>query len=252
MDDKTKGLIDRLLELERIAQQATPGPWCVESLGEKGDGSNVIGVAFGPDDQNAERPLSGWLEPFDKDGDEIDYYRDEEVAACEHRNRNSGPNAIYIMTFDPPTVLAMIATIRAQAEEIEGWSKWGIVEIAVRNPSVMEYTKHWEGRAEAAEAELARIKSAEGCDVEGALDAYMDAPNKGLPYDSLVQQRMSAALAAGCAPLRAKLALHETALRKIACWHVVAPEVNYPHYASMAVVTAREVVSQKEPANGNP
>jgi hypothetical protein len=142
MDDKTKGLIDRLLELERIAQQATPGPWCVESLGEKGDGSHVIGVAFGPDDQNAERPLSGWLEPFDKDGNEIDYYRDEEVAVCEHRNRNSGPNAIYIMTFDPPTVLAMIATIRAQAEKIERIQQKGVV--------IMEMY----------EAEFARIKSA--------------------------------------------------------------------------------------------
>lgn len=198
MDDKTKGLIDRLLELERIAQQATPGPWCVESLGEKGDGSNVIGVAFGPDDQNAKRPLSGWLEPFDKDGNEIDYYRDEEVAVCEHRERNAGPNAAYIMTFDPPTVLVMIAALRAQADEIERIQQKAVV--------VMEMY----------EAELARIRSAEGCDVEGALDAYMDAPNKGLPYDSLVQQRMSAALAVGCAPLRAKVEKMEAILREIA------------------------------------
>ena len=409
MDDKTKALIDRLLELERIAQQATPGPWCVESLGEKGDGSNVIGVAFGPDDQNAERPLSGWLEPFDKDGNEIDYYRDEEVAACEHRERNAGPNAAYIMTFDPPTTLAMIATICAQAEENErlkallkqhhdwhlqagiiglqdgsgGWigidnaleysdsgmcerttqalentppeemvppprggigAEWwqvGILERRKRktaeaklhqalewlkdskrfvedagsdedpeacrravwliskidalltrlaNPeptktddpailhqrleericncgaagqneqhepwcawqdatrtdraisaletpdsslsrvpntirqSIKEVIERERSRAESAEAErdalkaeLARIKSAEGCDVEGALDAYMDAPNKGLPYDSLVQQRMSAALAAGCAPLRAKIEKME-AVVKAAKW----------------------------------
>lgn len=32
----------------------------------------------------------------------------------------------------------------------------GIVEVAVRNPSVMEYMKHWEGRAETAEAKLAK------------------------------------------------------------------------------------------------
>lgn len=136
------------------------------------------------------------------------------------------------------------AAIRAQAEEIE--------RLKNENLRWQESRDIFVAKAEAAEARLAALTTAEGCDVEGALDAYMDAPNKGLPYDFLVQQRMSAALAAGCAPLRAKLALYETALRKIACWHVVAPEVNYPHYASMAVVTAREVVSQKEPANGNP
>lgn len=32
----------------------------------------------------------------------------------------------------------------------------GIVEVAVRNPNVMEYMRHWEGRAEAAEAKLAK------------------------------------------------------------------------------------------------
>jgi hypothetical protein len=139
------------------------------------------------------------------------------------------------------------ATIRAQAEQLAAKE----LMINLLKIDVAKLEKAIEQR-DAAEAELARIKSAEGCDVEGALDAYMDAPNKGLPYDSLVQQRMSAALAAGCVPLRAKLALYETALRKIACWHVVAPEVNYPHYASMAVVTAREIVPQKEPTDGNP
>ena len=32
----------------------------------------------------------------------------------------------------------------------------GIIEVAVRNPNVMEYMRHWEGRAEAAEAMLAK------------------------------------------------------------------------------------------------
>jgi hypothetical protein len=32
----------------------------------------------------------------------------------------------------------------------------GIAEVAARNPNVMEYMKHWEGRAEAAEAKLAK------------------------------------------------------------------------------------------------
>jgi hypothetical protein len=39
----------------------------------------------------------------------------------------------------------------------------GIAEVAVRNPSVMEYMKHWEGRAETAEAKLAKaVKDLKG------------------------------------------------------------------------------------------
>jgi uncharacterized protein involved in type VI secretion and phage assembly len=46
---------------------------------------------------------------------------------------------------------------RAEAAEkrVAQWEHdikfWGIAEIAVRNVSVMDYMKHWEGRAEAAE-----------------------------------------------------------------------------------------------------
>lgn len=48
-------------------------------------------------------------------------------------------------------------TARAEAAEAErdAMKKLGIVEVAVRNPNVMEYMKHWEGRTEAAEAKLA-------------------------------------------------------------------------------------------------
>lgn len=82
-----------IARIDELYAKATPGPWCVESCGEKGDGCNVIGVAFGPDDVNAERPLSGWLEPYDSEGNEINYYRDEDIATLEHRDRNSGHNA---------------------------------------------------------------------------------------------------------------------------------------------------------------
>lgn len=32
----------------------------------------------------------------------------------------------------------------------------GVIEVAVRNPNVAEYIRHWEARAEAAEAKLAK------------------------------------------------------------------------------------------------
>lgn len=40
--------------------------------------------------------------------------------------------------------------------DLEHFTKSGIVEIAVRNPCVAEYMKHWEGRAAKAEAALGR------------------------------------------------------------------------------------------------
>jgi hypothetical protein len=33
------------------------------------------------------------------------------------------------------------------------WQSWGVVEVAVRNPQVADYCKHWEERVERAESE---------------------------------------------------------------------------------------------------
>lgn len=60
-----------------------------------------------------------------------------------------------------------LAAARQDAEEAEAYAEEleaennllktsGIIEVAVRNPSVMEYMQHWEGRAETAEAKLAK------------------------------------------------------------------------------------------------
>lgn len=45
-----------------------------------------------------------------------------------------------------------VATLKAVNQQ---WRTWGIIEVAVRNPSVAEYMEHWEGRATKAEATLA-------------------------------------------------------------------------------------------------
>lgn len=44
------------------------------------------------------------------------------------------------------------ATIARLEGEIKALTTAGIIEVAVRNPSVADYVQHWEGRAEAAEA----------------------------------------------------------------------------------------------------
>jgi hypothetical protein len=49
---------------------------------------------------------------------------------------------------------ARIAELEA---ELHNLTTAGIIEVAVRSPSVMEYMRHWEARAEQAEAEVARV-----------------------------------------------------------------------------------------------
>lgn len=44
--------------------------------------------------------------------------------------------------------------------EIDMLTKGGIIEVAVRNPSVVEYMNHWEGRALKAEAALDEARAA--------------------------------------------------------------------------------------------
>ena len=48
---------------------------------------------------------------------------------------------------------------RLMAEKDVEWSSWCIIEVAVRNPSVSDYMKHWEGRAEKAEARVAELEA---------------------------------------------------------------------------------------------
>jgi hypothetical protein len=46
------------------------------------------------------------------------------------------------------------ALIESQASELKTLTTSGVIEVAIRNPSVAEYMRHWEGRAEKAEAAL--------------------------------------------------------------------------------------------------
>lgn len=94
MTDQSRA--ERLAEIAARAEKATEGPWAIETCGEKGDGSDIVGVVFRPDiDGNCKQPLSGFLESYDDAGNEIEYYRDEEVAEFEHRTRNPHWNALF-------------------------------------------------------------------------------------------------------------------------------------------------------------
>lgn len=58
--------------------------------------------------------------------------------------------------YDPPSFEDMARRIEELEAENHLLKTSGIAEVAVRNPNVMEYMKHWEGRAETAEAKLAK------------------------------------------------------------------------------------------------
>jgi hypothetical protein len=59
------------------------------------------------------------------------------------------PDSEYIAPPEPDLARALIDT----TAERDALLNCGIVEIAARNPRVMEYVEHWEGRAKKAEAE---------------------------------------------------------------------------------------------------
>ena len=73
-----------------------------------------------------------------------------------HRRELRNPENLVIAQMVDQVILRLDAEKRAADAEaqVRQWQTWGIVEIAVRNPSVAEYMAHWEGRAFKAEAQV--------------------------------------------------------------------------------------------------
>jgi hypothetical protein len=69
---------------------------------------------------------------------------------------------------------AALEIVRLRAE-LEQWTTWGVIEVAMRNPSVSEYMRHWEGRATKAEAERDALQDR----ILAALDAISDGDEAG-------------------------------------------------------------------------
>jgi len=71
------------------------------------------------------------------------------------------PDGFYDHARGLETELNAATTERDQLRaEVERLKTCGITELAAVNPSVADYCKHWEARAERAEAELAKYLSA--------------------------------------------------------------------------------------------
>ncbi len=69
-------------------------------------------------------------------------------------------SASFCSECDSPTDhnMVLIKEFRRLQAELAFMKSCGIAEVSIRNPSVMDYMKHWEGRALKAEAELERVK----------------------------------------------------------------------------------------------
>lgn len=68
-----------------------------------------------------------------------------------HRHYERGEDAYQ-------SALESIHTISQLRSQLRNWETWGTVEIAIRNPNVDSYMKHWEGRALAAEEKVAELE----------------------------------------------------------------------------------------------
>ncbi len=114
-------------QIQALLNGATPGDWR-----EGQDGNNRV---YGPDGAGEHSGL----------------------IAVAYKGR---PNARLIAAVKPIAQAALAAMA-----ELGVMKTAGIVEVAARNPSVLEYMEHWEGRATKAEAERdalqARVKALE-------------------------------------------------------------------------------------------
>src|SRR5690606_2803878 len=91
---------DRLQELRRIAEAATPGPWRVNKYGPTRRIMSIGAGKYGTD------PVIANVETF--------WSKREQEKYGDH-----GANAVHIATFDPPTVLALLDEIERLRKERE-------------------------------------------------------------------------------------------------------------------------------------
>ena len=61
---------ERIAEIRRRFNAATPGPWCAEECGDKCT-AIVVGTAFADTDEDCEHPLEGWPVFEDADGNTV-------------------------------------------------------------------------------------------------------------------------------------------------------------------------------------
>ena len=121
---------EKLAELRAVAEAATPGPWVFDPPGMWGDEDDIP--------QSAVRQIDSGSITWDDHGGEV--FKPEDAA--------------HIATFDPPTVLALIAALEAKTAEADDLA-------ADPGHKAAKYWKWWQrekARADRAEDALERVR----------------------------------------------------------------------------------------------
>lgn len=108
-----------------------------------------------------------------------------------------------LVAVSPPPKSAEQQEVDRLRFEIDMLTRGGVIEVAVRNPSVAEYMEHWEGRAEKAESGLTeaatRIASltARVSELEQDRDSHQRKAIRALEVAKLYNGAVSECLTAG-------------------------------------------------------
>lgn len=154
-----------LAELRRLAEDAhTSGGWEAHFIERPYPAKSVPGFADFPAGAFKEwRVRTSWIHGQAKD----------KVSVVGLASGVGGPSvwlaeqdAAFIAAANPATVLSLLDALAAAEARAEIMETGGIIEVAIRNPSVSDYVQHWETRALAAERDRdalqARLDEAEG------------------------------------------------------------------------------------------
>lgn len=143
-----------LVRLREAMERATPLPWAWEQCGEKED-APVVGAIVDEDC----KPLAGYVEPYNEDGTERDYYREAiayELQSCDGHSASANAAFIVEAVNALPSLLAAhdseaaatIARYREALERIEAESGDGRRSAGLRLGMVQQIAREALGKQE--------------------------------------------------------------------------------------------------------
>jgi hypothetical protein len=112
--------------------------------------------AAAPAAQDAELPNAGLIEVLQMLVGAAPAYS----LIAPFRSDNWRDEAVRYMRVAADRIAALSEQAAELTRESDQWRTWGTIEVAIRNPSVSESMRHWEGRAESAEARCAAMERA--------------------------------------------------------------------------------------------
>lgn len=140
-----------MAELRELLARATPGPWEVSGACCGEHGTETVSI-YHTDTSKGFRHIHEVVETGCACGDEA------------------------VTPDNAALIVAAVNALPGLLDELAILTTGGVIEVAVRNPSVRDYCEHWEGRALAAESRasalLARCEGLEAALREIAADSW--------------------------------------------------------------------------------